>query len=118
MNEVFYNGEVVELDATIAKTLIAEYKSTVWEAIASYTPISKAVEILSNKLTEHHIIDELLPSDDVRLEMLERELEDWKKAIERATKTAYVNKFKREIRNLCKITGDDPDVEADFSDPA
>jgi hypothetical protein len=118
MDEYIYNGDVVVMNATIAKNLIAEYKSTVWEAIASYTPISKAVEILSNKLTEHHIINELLPSDDVRLEMLERELEDLKEAIERATKTAYVNKLKREIRYLCKITGDNPDIEADFSDPA
>jgi hypothetical protein len=115
MNEVFYNGEVVELDETVAKSLIAEYQATVWKSIAKGRPDYEAVEILSNKLQEHHIIHDV---DDYDVEMLNRKLWDLQEAIERATKTAYVNKFKREIRNLCKITGDDPDVEADFSDPA
>jgi hypothetical protein len=116
MNEVFYNGEVVELDETIAKTLIAEYQATVWESIAGFTPDCEAVKILSNKLREHHILPDV--EEDWNVEVLYIKLEILQEAIERATKTAYVNKFKREIRNLCKITGDDPDVEADFSDPA
>ena len=115
MNEVFYNGEVVELDETIAKALIAEYQATVWESIAGFTPDCEAVKILSDKLREHHILPDV---DDYDVEMLYIKLEILQDAIERATKTAYVNKLKREIRSLCKITGDNPDIETDFSDPA
>lgn len=105
MNEVIYNGEVVELDTTIAEALIEEYQDAIFDAECSN--IDKAVEILSKKVKDHDLSyrhDQTIIASEaglvLDLEMLYIDLEILQERIKYAEKLAFKKRIENEIRWL------------------